>query len=56
MRTADGATPREGIAWILMLFALVYVALAAGLALLLLREQRQPLKPLAPLRRAPDVA
>jgi len=55
MRTADGATPREGIAWILMLFALVYVALAAGLALLLFREQRQPLKPLAPLRGGPNV-
>ena len=54
MRTADGATPREGIAWILMLFALVYVALAAGLALLLFREQRRPLKPLGPLRRISD--
>jgi len=50
MRTADGATPREGIAWILMVFALVYVALAAGLALLLLREQRRPLQPLGPSR------
>ena len=55
MRTAEGATPREGIVWILALFALIYVALAAGLALLLFREQRQPLKPLAPLRRAPNV-
>jgi cytochrome d ubiquinol oxidase subunit I len=55
MRTADGATLREGIAWILMLFALIYVALAAGLALLLFREQRQPLRPLAPLRRVPNV-
>jgi cytochrome d ubiquinol oxidase subunit I len=55
MRTAEGATPREGIAWILMLFALVYVALAAGLALLLFREQRRPLQPLAPLKGVPDV-
>jgi len=54
MRTADGATPREGIAWVLMLFALVYVALAAGLALLLFREQRRPLEPLGPLRRISD--
>ena len=54
MRTADGATPREGIAWILMVFALVYVVLAAGLALLLLREQRRPLQPLGRLRGVAD--
>ena len=53
MRTADGSTPREGIAWVLMVFALVYVALTVGLALLLLREQRRPLQPLGPLKGVP---
>ncbi|MDP2949386.1 MAG: cytochrome ubiquinol oxidase subunit I [Chloroflexota bacterium] len=56
MRTADGSTPREGIAWVLMVFALVYVALAAGLALLLLREQRRPLEPRAQVGEGHGVA
>jgi len=47
MRTDEAATPREGIGFVLLLFTLVYVALAAGLALLLLREQRRPLEPAA---------
>lgn len=45
MRTDEAATPREGIGFLLLLFTLVYVVLAAGLALLLLREQRRPLEP-----------
>lgn len=44
MRTADGATPREGIGFLFLAFTLLYVALAAGLAFLLFREQRQPLE------------
>ena len=37
MKTSDAATPREGIFYVFLLFLLVYVALAAGLAMLLLR-------------------
>lgn len=43
MRTEDAATPREGVAILLIVFSLVFVALAAGLALLLLRERKRPL-------------
>jgi cytochrome d ubiquinol oxidase subunit I len=43
MRTGEGATPREGIAVLFLLFLLVYVALAAGVMLLLLRERRRPI-------------
>ncbi|MHB8376549.1 MAG: cytochrome ubiquinol oxidase subunit I [Dehalococcoidia bacterium] len=39
MRTDQAATPREGIGILLLLFFLVYVALTAGLALLLLRPR-----------------
>jgi len=41
MRTDQAATPREGVWVLLLVFFLVYVALAAGLALLLLREGRR---------------
>ncbi len=41
MRTDQAATPREGIWAVLLLFFLVYLALTAGLALLLLREGRR---------------
>ena len=44
MRTDEAATPREGIVFILLVFILVYIALTAGLALLLLRERRRPLE------------
>jgi cytochrome d ubiquinol oxidase subunit I len=37
MLTSEAATPRDGIAWLLMLFFLVYIALAAGLVMLLFR-------------------
>jgi cytochrome d ubiquinol oxidase subunit I len=37
MRTSDAATPRDGIFFVFLLFLAVYVALAAGLGLLLLR-------------------
>jgi cytochrome d ubiquinol oxidase subunit I len=40
MRTSEAATPREGIGYLLLVFFLVYVALTAGLALLLLRPVR----------------
>ena len=39
MRTAEAATPRGGIAIIFVVFLLIYIALATGLALLLLRER-----------------
>ncbi len=39
MRTAEGVTPREGIPVLLALFALIYVALTAGLALLMWRQR-----------------
>jgi cytochrome d ubiquinol oxidase subunit I len=38
MRVEDAATPREGIGFVFLVFTLVYVALALGLALILLRE------------------
>jgi cytochrome d ubiquinol oxidase subunit I len=56
MRTDEAATPREGIGFILLLFIIVYIALAAGLALLLLREQRRPLEDATPTEEAPDAA
>jgi cytochrome d ubiquinol oxidase subunit I len=56
MRTSEAATPREGIGFILLVFILVYIALTAGLAFLLLRERRWPLGPGAPPGEAPDVA
>ena len=56
MRTDEAATPREGIGFILLVFVLIYIALAAGLALLLLREQRRPLEPGARPGEAPDAA
>ncbi len=43
MKVADAATPRDGIFWVFLVFLLVYIALAAGLALLLMRERRRPL-------------
>jgi cytochrome d ubiquinol oxidase subunit I len=54
MRTADSATPREGIGFLFLAFTLLYVALAAGLALLLFREQRQPLEASVPPRETPN--
>jgi cytochrome d ubiquinol oxidase subunit I len=39
MRTDHAATPREGIGYLLLLFFLIYVALSAGLVMLLLRWQ-----------------
>lgn len=45
MRTEEGATSREGIAAILVVFTLVYFALTAGLAFLLLRRPWQPTAP-----------
>ncbi len=42
MRTSEAATPREGIGFLLLVFFLVYLALTAGLALLLLRPVRLP--------------
>ena len=56
MRTADAATPREGIFYIFLVFLLVYIALAAGLALLLLREHARSLEEGAQPQEAPDVA
>jgi cytochrome d ubiquinol oxidase subunit I len=56
MRTSEAATPREGIGFIFLVFILVYIALAAGLALLLLRERRRPLEPGARPREASDAA
>jgi cytochrome d ubiquinol oxidase subunit I len=41
MRTSDAATPREGVVYLFVVFLLVYVALAAGLVLLLLRPGSQ---------------
>lgn len=38
MRVEDAATPREGIGFVFLVFTLVYVALALGLAMILLRE------------------
>ncbi len=55
MRTSEGATMREGIGFVLLAFILVYIALTAALALLLLRERRRPLE-LAPPTEAPDAA
>jgi cytochrome d ubiquinol oxidase subunit I len=54
MRTDTAATPREGIGFVFLAFALLYVALAAGLAFFLLREQQRPLKAGVPPREAPD--
>ena len=56
MRTDEASTPREGIGFILLVFVLIYIALAAGLALLLLREQRRPLEPGARPGEAPHAA
>ena len=56
MRTDEASTPREGIGFILLVFVLIYIALAAGLALLLLREQRRPLEPGARPGEASDAA
>jgi cytochrome d ubiquinol oxidase subunit I len=56
MRTSEGATMREGIGFILLVFILVYIALTAALALLLLREGRRPLELEAPPKEAPDAA
>lgn len=39
MRTDQAATPREGIGYLLLLFFLIYLALGAGLVMLLLRWQ-----------------
>jgi len=41
MRTSDAATPRDGVVYLFFVFLLVYVALAAGLVLLLLRPGSQ---------------
>jgi cytochrome d ubiquinol oxidase subunit I len=56
MRTSEASTPREGIGFILLVFILVYIALAAGLILLLLRERRRPLELGAQPREATDAA
>jgi cytochrome d ubiquinol oxidase subunit I len=45
MRTSDAATPRDGIVYLFFVFLLVYVALAAGLVLLLLRPGGQRTRP-----------
>jgi cytochrome d ubiquinol oxidase subunit I len=56
MRTDAAATPREGIGFILLLFIVVYIALAAGLALLLFRERKRPLQSDPGPGEAPDAA
>lgn len=56
MRTDEAATPREGIWAVFLVFFLVYVALAAGLALLLLREGRRSRAQGNGLREVPRVA
>jgi cytochrome d ubiquinol oxidase subunit I len=56
MRTSDAATPREGIGFILLVFILIYIALTAALAFLLLREGRRPLELEAQPKEAPDAA
>lgn len=56
MRTSEAATPREGIGFILLAFILVYIALTAGLAFLLLREGRRPLELEVQPKGAPDAA
>ncbi len=53
MRTDQAATPRDGIWVVFVLFFFMYVALTAGLALLLLREGRRPH---APTDEVPHVA
>jgi cytochrome bd ubiquinol oxidase subunit I len=55
MRTSEAATPWDGIFFIFVVFFLVYIALAAGLALLLLRVTRQPLQAGSALQGLPDV-
>jgi cytochrome d ubiquinol oxidase subunit I len=55
MRTSDAATPRDGIFFIFVVFFLVYIALAAGLALLLLRVTRRPPRAGSTLHGLPDV-
>jgi len=42
MRTSEAVTPREGVWVLLVLFSSIYVALTAGLALLLLRQRGYP--------------
>jgi cytochrome d ubiquinol oxidase subunit I len=42
MRTSDAATPRGGIFYVFLLFFFVYIALAAGLGILLLRGSGRP--------------
>ncbi len=54
--TSGSATPREGIGFILLVFILVYIALTAALALLLLRERRRPLELGAAPKEATDAA
>ncbi|MDO8613552.1 MAG: cytochrome ubiquinol oxidase subunit I, partial [Dehalococcoidia bacterium] len=56
MKTADAATPRDGIFYVFLVFLLVYIALAAGLAILLLRENGRPLEASSRPQEAPDVA
>jgi cytochrome d ubiquinol oxidase subunit I len=56
MRTDQAATPREGIWVVFLVFFLVYLALTAGLALLLLREGRRPPPPDNTLQEVPGVA
>jgi cytochrome d ubiquinol oxidase subunit I len=56
MRTSEAATPREGIGFILLVFILVYIALIAALAFLLLRERQRPLEMETSPKEAPDVA
>jgi len=41
MRTEDAATPRDGVVYLFVVFLLVYLALTAGLLLLLLRPGSQ---------------
>ncbi len=55
MRTSEAATPRDGIFFIFVVFFLMYIALAAGLALLLLRVTRRPLQTGSALQGLPDV-
>jgi hypothetical protein len=43
MRTSEGVTPREGIFIVFLVFVLVYLAISAGLLLLLYRSRgRRP--------------
>jgi len=52
MRTSEGATPREGVWVLLIVFSLAYAALTAGLLMLLLRWRPHLFEP---RRRFPEV-